>query len=236
MPFSTIAAVTSRGPVRPPLLIAWHASIDSADHVGAGAAGLALGSVALVSLVDEPLQRFFQSHRTGPTDAVARVFRPMGSAKVYGTVTAGMLLAGAISGDPDVQGAASRLFASTAITWGSVELLKRVAGRSRPDAHQGAWDFDPLRKKQVSFPSGHSAMAFMLATTLGDEIHQTWARIPLYTYAAGTAWSRLNDDRHWPSDVLAGALLGITVAKEMNGQWQVFGIQQPAIVKDPDGP
>src|SRR4051812_39990771 len=38
VPFSTIAAVTSRGPVRPPLLIAWHASIDSAEHVGAGTA------------------------------------------------------------------------------------------------------------------------------------------------------------------------------------------------------
>ena len=35
----------------------------------------------------------------------------------------------------------------------------------------------------------------------------------LYAFATGTAWSRMNDRRHWLSDVVAGAAVGFTAAK-----------------------
>ena len=70
--------------------------------------------------------------------------------------------------------------------------------------------------------SGHAAMAFVLATSLADDMHNTWASIGLYTFATGTAWSRLNDNRHWPSDVVGGAVLGFTVSKMMSNRWEVL--------------
>jgi membrane-associated phospholipid phosphatase len=82
-------------------------------------------------------------------------------------------------------------------------------------------------------PSGHSAIAFALATTLADDIDRTWATVGLYTLASGVAWSRLNDDQHWLSDVAAGAALGIVSAKVVNGRWRLFHLRPPRILLGP---
>ena len=82
-------------------------------------------------------------------------------------------------------------------------------------------------------PSGHTTMAFALATALADDIHNTWAGVGLYTIASGVAWSRLNDNRHWLSDVAAGAVVGITSAKLVNGHWRLFHLQPPSILLGP---
>lgn len=62
-----------------------------------------------------------------------------------------------------------------------------------------------------SFPSGHSAWAFMGATVVARELGQTSAWYPLgaYTLATSVAASRVLQRRHLPSDVLAGAGIGI---------------------------
>jgi membrane-associated phospholipid phosphatase len=75
-------------------------------------------------------------------------------------------------------------------------------------------------------------MAFVLATSLADDMHDTWASIGLYTFATGTAWSRLNDNRHWPSDVVGGAVLGFTVSKMMSNRWEILGFNPPRFVQE----
>jgi len=65
-------------------------------------------------------------------------------------------------------------------------------------------------------------MAFALATSLAEEIHRPWATAVLYAGATGTAWSRLNDHKQWLSDVLAGATVGFTAAKIVEGRWRIF--------------
>jgi membrane-associated phospholipid phosphatase len=49
------------------------------------------------------------------------------------------------------------------------------------------------------------------------------------TVAAGTGWSRLNDNRHWLSDVLAGAAVGITSAELIDGRWRIFHLRPPTL-------
>jgi membrane-associated phospholipid phosphatase len=78
-------------------------------------------------------------------------------------------------------------------------------------------------------------MAFALATSLADEIHRPWATVGLYTMATGVAWSRINDNRHWLSDVAAGALVGITSAKLASGRWRVFNLHPPSVLVAPSG-
>lgn len=76
------------------------------------------------------------------------------------------------------------------------EALKRIIRRPRP-----------LEKNEKnSFPSGHTAAAFTLAVIVSHEHPKI--RIPLYIAAAGTAFSRVYLGRHYPSDVLAGAVIG----------------------------
>ena len=74
-------------------------------------------------------------------------------------------------------------------------------------------------------PSGHTTMAFALATALSDDIHRTWASVGLYTMATGVAWSRLNDNRHWLSDVAGGRSRGCYFRKA--GQRPLAHLQSP---------
>jgi membrane-associated phospholipid phosphatase len=83
-----------------------------------------------------------------------------------------------------------------------VETLKRVVGRQRPDGEQ--------KRSNSSFPSSHAANAFALAWVLGAR----WRRgIPLFfALALLVAFSRLYLNRHFLSDVVVGALIGVTCA------------------------
>ena len=72
-----------------------------------------------------------------------------------------------------------------------------------------------------------------LATALADDIHRPWATVGLYTLATGVGWSRVNDNRHWLSDVAGGALVGITSAKLVNGRWRIFGLRPPSVLLGP---
>jgi hypothetical protein len=66
-----------------------------------------------------------------------------------------------------------------------------------------------------SFPSGHTATAFMGAEYLWQEYHEVspWIGIAGYTVASGVGFFRIYNNRHWLTDVMAGAGIGILSAK-----------------------
>lgn len=66
-----------------------------------------------------------------------------------------------------------------------------------------------------SFPSGHTAQAFAGATIFCDEFatHDPWLKAGVYTGAAAVGFLRLLNNRHWASDVIAGAGFGMLSAK-----------------------
>ncbi len=193
----------------------------------------ALGVVALASLGDGDLRDQLQAHRSDGKDDVAAVFKHMGQPEVYAATGFGTIAAGLVLGNDRVRRAGERITAGL-ITAGVVtSVLKRLAGRERPPGAPDAWQFTPFSKRD-SWPSGHTTEAFALATGVSDELHFLPATVTLYSAAGLTAWSRLNDNRHWGSDVLMGALVGITSAKLMNGHWRVFGISAPRFLLEPD--
>ncbi len=210
------------GQPRRPAVVRWHHGLG------------ALGVLALVSLTDESLREELQAHRSEGRDDVARVFKRMGEPTVYVLPALGTIAAGAIVGDDRVTRAGGRITAGLLTAGLVTNLLKPAVGRRRPSDSDDAFAFDPLSNRDA-WPSGHTAMAFALATSLGDELHFTPATVLLYGAAGLTSWSRLNDNRHWGSDVLAGALVGITSAKLMNGRWRVFGISAPRFLLEPRG-
>lgn len=77
--------------------------------------------------------------------------------------------------------------------------------------------------KTNSFPSGHSAMAFILAGSFFMTAHRFWDRAALILLATLVALSRVAVGVHWPLDAAAGALLGwwlIWIGIVLAERWQ----------------
>ncbi len=87
---------------------------------------------------------------------------------------------------------------------GSVNIIKKTSKVTRPD------DSD-----KRSFPSGHTATAFMGAEYLYQEYKDVskWYGITGYVVAAGTGLFRMSNERHWLTDVATGAGIGILSTK-----------------------
>ena len=81
----------------------------------------------------------------------------------------------------------------------TVRGIKYIVNRERPNGGKH------------SFPSGHTATSFMTATMLHKEYgwRSPWFSIGGYTVAALTGVSRIMNNMHWMSDVVAGAAIGI---------------------------
>ena len=60
-----------------------------------------------------------------------------------------------------------------------------------------------------SFPSGHTSDAFALATSLTIAYPKWYVIAPSYAWAGAVGYSRMELGVHYPSDVLAGALVGV---------------------------
>lgn len=96
------------------------------------------------------------------------------------------------------------LATSYLIMGATVNLIKTSGNEMRPDA-----------SSNNSFPSGHTATAFMGAEFLYQEYKDVsaWYGISGYAVAAGTGFFRMYNNRHWLTDVAAGAGIGILSTK-----------------------
>jgi len=106
-------------------------------------------------------------------------------------------------------GAESALF-----SLGLAHLTKVTFGRERPDAKEGpeAW-FQGGR----SFVSADTAPAFAMAEAVSAAFDHSWqVTLPAYAAATAVGVGRMGRDRHWASDVVASALLGIGTTKLFN--------------------
>lgn len=83
-------------------------------------------------------------------------------------------------------------------------LLKNTVRERRPDG-----------SNYQSFPSGHTAQAFMAATFLSEEYgyRYKWMPYAAYSMAAGTGLLRMANNKHYICDVLVGAAIGILSVK-----------------------
>ncbi len=96
------------------------------------------------------------------------------------------------------------LFIGAGIMATTVFSLKRTTKVLRPD-----------NSAQDSFPSGHTANAFLGATLVYEEYRDEsiWYGIGAYSAATATGLLRVTNNRHWFSDVVVGAGLGILSGK-----------------------
>lgn len=124
------------------------------------------------------------------------------------------LLAGSLVAGGDA-GPALRLGAAEVLSFGVTYALKSAVRRPRPYAvldgvaardrgHMGDDVFDPH-----SFPSGHTSMAFVVATSLSLSYPEWYVVAPAAAWATAMGVARVWHGVHYPTDVAAGALVGV---------------------------
>lgn len=108
------------------------------------------------------------------------------------------------------------------ITLGAVYLLKKTIDNQRPDG------------TAMSFPSGHTANAFAGATILSIEYKDKYPWVPYVAYgmASGVGVMRIANNRHYISDVLFGAGLGI-LSMHLAYWTHQYKWNKPKSTKDP---
>jgi membrane-associated phospholipid phosphatase len=103
----------------------------------------------------------------------------------------------------------------------AVEVLKTVTQRPRPTKPDGV-ALNHNADGQFftggnSFPSGHAAEAFALATIISSQYGQTqWVPPTAYGLAGLVAVCRVTRRRHFPSDVFVGAVLGYLIGRHVS--------------------
>jgi membrane-associated phospholipid phosphatase len=120
-------------------------------------------------------------------------------------VQAGAALAtyaiGRATGTPQLASLGGDLVRAQMLTQMFVQGTKFAVGRQRPDG-----------SNSMSFPSGHSASAFATATVIQE--HFGWkAGIPAYAFASFVGASRLASGKHYLSDVVVGAGIGVAAGR-----------------------
>ena len=86
--------------------------------------------------------------------------------------------------------------------------MKYLVDRERPYDKYPDRIHPYSRESSPSFPSGHTATAFALATSLSVKYPKWYVIAPSALWACSVGVSRMNEGVHYPSDVLAGAAIG----------------------------
>ena len=92
-----------------------------------------------------------------------------------------------------------------------VRFLRKVVGRARPSDNRGPRFFK--YGYNISFPSGHTANIFQLATITAYHVNHWAFTLASYSIATSVALQRIDGKSHWPSDVFFGAVYGIAISK-----------------------
>jgi membrane-associated phospholipid phosphatase len=149
--------------------------------------------------------------------------RALASSLSYLTVFSTLVLPSAflVGSDQPAQGREFWLSVeSGAITTALLQVVKHRVNRPRPYAHYcepGCGDDLSERDTQLSFFSGHTALAFSFAVSAGtiasmrDYRNAGWVLGSGLTMAAATGYLRIAADRHYFTDVLVGAAVGAAV-------------------------
>jgi membrane-associated phospholipid phosphatase len=164
---------------------------------------LLIGSAA--SGIVAPFDHEIRDHvgKGEESSTIGKVGSVIGGPAVVIPTVVGLLIGGSYSKNDRFHSFTYSLAQATAINEGLVQGLKFAVGRTRPDGSDNR-----------SFPSGHAATSFMVATVV-QRYYGTKAGVVAYSAATFIAFSRARENKHWASDLTAGATLGYIVGSSV---------------------
>lgn len=205
---------------------------DSTSNFGLKQLAMGAGGLLVFSLVDPPIARSLHFDTSPAGLQLDRQLDRFGDETGTIPIVGGLALVGVVTKNRAVMHAALHAAESAVLADLVVQGSKYLVGRSRPNADPDldAVDFHTFAGSIPAFPSGHTANAFALATSLSDAAGKKWITVGLYALATGTAYARLSEQQHWLSDVIAGAAVGIGSAKFVSGKLKIFGLRAPMVI------
>jgi membrane-associated phospholipid phosphatase len=176
------------------------------------ASGCVGGTVMLGVFLDGPVQRESQEHPSQALDLASRRVGKLGTIGSFAVIAGTGLTALATKderlGDATVDALEASIISGGVIT----PLLKHLVGRTRPRAAIQDSDSGSLFTGGQSFPSGHATQAFTVASVYAESYpDHPWVAVVGYTGATAVAVSRIFENAHYLSDVVAGAVIGTFV-------------------------
>ena len=191
--------------------------------VARGAALLVAGAgiwTATFAWGDEPLQQYTQRYHTAVADKLSAVLQPLGRQGLMAPLAGAASAGGVLWKDARLQKAGLVSLGGILLGAGVTSTLKNQFHRHRPNVTTENHYFDgPIPTSgNTSLPSAHTATAFAVATSVATVYGPDNKFIPPIAYGVATlvGLSRINDNVHWATDVMAGAAVGYLSARVAN--------------------
>lgn len=172
---------------------------------------MAIVAAALVALVwtmlDAPLMGWAERADSEQVRDFIRIFNRLGGGMNPLMIIVFFALAGMLFAHPHWSQLAVAMAAAAAGAGVVVQILKIIIGRTRPELWLGP--FHHVFPSASSFPSGHTVGAFAIAGVIAFGAKNLVLRSVALLIATAIAASRVLTFRHWPSDVIAAAIVGL---------------------------
>lgn len=169
------------------------------------------------SAIDRIDLRILENLAAKRTEQQTKAMRIISDANNYANaaIPVGLFIAGVMDQNKDMRQNAAYIASSTAVTALLNFGLKKVFKRPRPFiVHVGFTAvYEPA---SYSFPSGHTSASFSTATALSRAYPKWYVIAPSFLWAGTVGYSRMYLGVHNPSDVAAGAVLGMGTAFGMD--------------------
>ena len=175
-------------------------------------AGLVLGATAVLYKYDQDIWNAAQRNADDPNfqtvENVGGAVEPLGFMPHAFMVEGATWLVGEATGIEPLRVVPVQLAESHLIAGGIRNVLKLAVGRKHPFDGEGSHAFGA----GGSFPSGHTSVAFEIATIVSMHAHSAPVTVGLYSLATAVAVQRVQTGAHWSSDVLLPAVTGTAIA------------------------
>jgi hypothetical protein len=177
-------------------------------------AGFSVAGIGAAASLDETIKNQVQAHRTAGENRFFSQYQNLGDTWSFGVIGA-FEVWGEFDRDTTAKNTAMDALTASIIGPGLIGTsVKYAVGRVRPNTATSTFEFKPFSGNQ-SFPSGHASQAFAVATAIAENYPSWWVQTLCYGGAGLVGYARIEQNAHYTSDVVAGALLGWSVARSV---------------------
>lgn len=176
--------------------------------------GVLTSSITLISTLDDDVKTFSQKHFDS-ANVILRNFDSYYHIEFMSAYIIGSYIYSSINNNVEFRKLSLRLLTSGLLTGITTFGIKSIIGRSRPYKSHSQYEINwfEIDDKFLSFPSGHTSLAFSFSTIMAEQNNNFLWKSFWFSAASLVGIARIYNNKHWFSDVVMGAVIGYLTAK-----------------------